>query len=391
MNLDKENIKKIRGLILFTAVLIAAFWQYKAVLSTVGIVLSIIFPFLLGGAIAFILNVPMSFIEKKLFKKENDNDKKSGGARLISIILTILFVIGIIAVVVFVVFPKLGSTFLSLGKSIQEFILELQVWLEDIFENNKEIAKAIESIKFDWPKIVNSVISFFKVGAGSVLGSTVMMAKSIVSGLTTFAIAFVFAIYILLQKEKLHIQFNKVLYAYVKKDVADKVLSVCALTYKTFSNFLTGQCVEAVILGSMFVVTMSIFKLPYALLVGILIAFTALIPIFGAFIGLFVGAFLILVESPIKALIFVIMFLVLQQLEGNLIYPKVVGNSVGLPSIWVLAAVSIGGSLMGIVGMLIFIPIVSVVYALFRGHVYHRLDKKGIAIDNETGEYKKKQ
>ena len=389
MNLDKENIKKIRGLIVFTAILIAAFWQYKVVIELAGVILTILFPFLLGGAIAFILNVPMSFIEKKLFKKEKD-EKKSSGARLTSLILTILFVIGIIAIVVFIVFPKLGSTFLSLGKSVQEFLLEVQSWLEDIFENNKEIVKAIENVKFDWPKVLDSVISFFKVGAGSVLGSTVMVAKSIVSGLTTFAIAFVFAIYILLQKEKLHVQFNKILYAYVKKDYADKILSVCTLTYKTFSNFLTGQCVEAVILGAMFVVTMSILRIPYALLVGILISFTALIPIFGAFIGLVVGAFLILVESPIKALIFVIMFFVLQQLEGNLVYPKVVGSSVGLPSIWVLAAVSIGGSLMGIVGMLIFIPIVSVIYALFRGHVYHRLEKKGIIIDNTTGEYIKK-
>ena len=390
MNLDKENIKKLRGLIVFTAVLIAAFWQYKVVIESVGVILTIILPFLIGGAIAFVLNVPMSFIEKKLFKKKDDEDKKSGGARLTSLILTILFVIGIIAVVVFVVFPKLGSTLISLGKSLQEFLLEAQIWLEEIFENNKEIVKAIENVKFDWPKILDSVISFFKVGAGSVLGSTVTVAKSIVSGLTTFAIAFVFAIYILLQKEKLHVQFNKILYAYVKKEYADKVLSVCTLTYKTFSNFLTGQCVEAVILGAMFVVSMSILRIPYALLVGILISFTALIPIFGAFIGLVIGAFLILVESPIKALIFVIMFFVLQQLEGNLVYPKVVGSSVGLPSIWVLAAVSIGGSLMGIVGMLIFIPIVSVVYALFRGNVYHRLEKKGIAIDNETGEYIKK-
>ena len=333
----------------------------------------------------------MHFIENKLFKPTDTKKDKKGGARIISLIITILLVVGIILLVVFVVFPKLGSTFISLGKSIQEFLINIQIWLEDLFENNKEILKSIENIKIDWHKIFDSVISFFKIGAGSVLGSTVMVAKSIVSGLTTFAIAFVFAIYILLQKEKLTVQFKKVLYAYLKTDFADKVLSVCSLTYKTFSNFLTGQCVEAVILGTMFVIAMSIFRMPYALLVGILISFTALIPIFGAFIGLFVGAFLILVESPVQALFFVILFLVLQQLEGNLIYPKVVGNSVGLPSIWVLAAVSIGGSLMGIVGMLIFIPIVSVIYALFRGHVYDRLDRKGIYMDEESGEFVKKE
>ena len=153
-------------------------------------------------------------------------------------------------------------------------------------------------------------------------------------------------------------------------------MEVSSLTYSTFSSFLTGQFLEAVILGSMFVLAMTIFRLPYALLVGIFIAFTALIPIFGAFLGCAVGAFLIFMVDPMNALMFIVLFLVLQQIEGNLIYPHVVGNSVGLPSIWVLAAVSIGGSLMGVVGMLIFIPIVSVAYALFRKIVYLKLKKQ---------------
>ena len=164
----------------------------------------------------------------------------------------------------------------------------------------------------------------------------------------------------------------------MEKGKAEAVIEVCSLTYRTFSNFLTGQCVEAVILGTMFVIAMSIFKMPYAWLIGILIAFTALIPIFGAFIGCAIGAFLIFMIDPIQAFWFIVLFLVLQQIEGNLIYPHVVGNSVGLPSIWVLAAVSIGGSLMGIVGMLIFIPIVSVLYALFREVVYLKLKKNNI-------------
>ena len=176
------------------------------------------------------------------------------------------------------------------------------------------------------------------------------------------------------------------MYAYMKEDLVKKVLDVCSLSYRTFSNFLPGQCLEAVILGTMFVICMGILQMPYAMLIGVLIAFTALIPIFGAFIGCVVGAFLILTVAPMKALVFVIMFLILQQIEGNLIYPRVVGSSVGLPSIWVLAAVSIGASLMGIVGMLVFIPIVSVLYALLRGDVYEHLEKKGIAVDRESGE-----
>ena len=210
------------------------------------------------------------------------------------------------------------------------------------------------------------------------MGSFMNKIKIRFSIIITLLIAFVFAIYILLQKEKLGLQAKKVLFAFVRRGRGEAALEVLSLTYNTFSSFLTGQCVEAIILGTMFVVSMAVLQLPYALLVGIVIAFTALIPIFGAFIGCGVGVFLIFIEDPFKALIFVILFLVLQQVEGNLIYPHVVGGSVGLPSIWVLAAVSLGGSLMGVVGMLIFIPVVSVIYALFREVVYLKLKQREI-------------
>lgn len=392
MDLNKESLRKIRGLILFTIVTLIALWKYSLVLDALGFIMGILFPFLLGGAIAFILNVPMHFIESKLFCRTRSGEKKSAikAARPLSLVFTIFFVIGIISVVIFVVVPKLGSTVMSLGLSIQEFVPKVQIWAKDLFDNNREIVSLINSIEINWDKMFNSMVAFFTNGAGSVLGSTFTVAKSIVSGMTTFFIAFVFACYILLQKESLNIQVRKVMYAYVKPRFVKKILDVCSLTYKTFSNFLAGQCVEAVILGTMFVIVMTILRIPFALLVGVLIAFTALIPIFGAFIGCFVGAFLILMEAPLKALIFVITFLVLQQIEGNLIYPKVVGNSVGLPSIWVLAAVSVGGSLMGIVGMLVFIPVVSVLYTLFKNNVYGQLDKKGLSVDNHSGKLQPK-
>lgn len=382
MDLNKENMRKIRELIVFTIVILMALWKYTLVVDVLGFVLNIIFPFLLGGAIAFILNVPMSFLERQIFRNGDVGEKPMQRiARPCSLTLTILCVTGIIALVMFVVIPQLGSTFVSLGKSIQDFMPSAILWMEELFHNNEEIMELLGDLNMDWDKILDSVVSFFKSGAGNVLNSTMSAAKSIINSVTTFFIAFVFACYILLQKEKLNVQMKKILYAYLPKRIVEKMLDVCSLTYRTFSSFLTGQCVEALILGFMFFVVMGIFRLPYALLVGILIAFTALIPIFGAFIGCIVGAFLILMVNPVQAFTFVVMFLVLQQIEGNLIYPKVVGNSVGLPSIWVLAAVSIGGSLMGVVGMLVFIPLVSVIYILFRGDVYKRLDEKGIKGD----------
>lgn len=380
MELNKETIRKIRELIIFTAILIVCLWKYENVLAVLGFVFHVIFPFILGGAIAFVLNVPMNFVERHLFPLERTRKSKASKklARPISMIIVLVCVVGILVLVMFGLIPQLGNTFANLGQSIQEFVPKVQGWAEDIFHGNKEVMIWIDSFEFDWDKLMDTVIDFFKNGAGSVLDSTLTAARNIVSGISTFFIAFVFAIYILLQKEKLQVQAKKVLFAFVRKGRAEAALEVLSLTYSTFSSFLTGQCVEAVILGAMFVVTMAILGLPYALLIGILISFTALIPIFGAFIGCGVGAFLIFMVDPMKALIFVVLFLVLQQIEGNFIYPHVVGNSVGLPSIWVLAAVSIGGSLMGVVGMLIFIPIVSVAYALFREVIYLKLKKRGI-------------
>ena len=388
MNLNKENLKKIRGLIVFTVILLIALWNYSLILDVLGQGVGIVYPFLLGGAIAFVINVPMSFFEEKLFQNQMMKNKKEAQrlARPVSLIITLIVVVSVIGLVVFGVLPKLGDTFISIGKGIQSFMPKAQSWAEEIFHNNKEIKEWLDSLTLDWDKIINEVVKFFTSGASSVLGSTFVVARRIASGITTFVIAFVFACYILLQKEKLNIQIRKVMYAYMKEDLVKKVLDVCSLSYRTFSNFLTGQCLEAVILGTMFVICMGILQMPYAMLIGVLIAFTALIPIFGAFIGCVVGAFLILTVAPMKALVFVIMFLILQQIEGNLIYPRVVGSSVGLPSIWVLAAVSIGASLMGIVGMLVFIPIVSVLYALLRRDVYEHLEKKGIAVDRESGE-----
>jgi len=379
MDLSKMSIKKIRELIVFTALLVVALWKFDVVLGVLKTIWDIIFPFVLGGAIAFLTNVPMSFLEKKIFenvKKKNKIVRKL--KRPISLILTIVLVVGVIALVMFGVIPQLTRTMGTLVTSINDFIPQMQSWIGEFFHNNQEIMNLVDQIEFDPDQAIKWGISLLGNGAGNMMNTTMSAVGSIVSGVATFFIAFSFACYILFQKEKLHIQIRKVFFAFLPRQKADTFLKVCSLTYRTFANFLAGQCLEAVILGSMFVVTLSILKMPYALLIGILIAFTALIPIFGAFIGCAVGSFLIFMVNPQQAILFVIVFLVLQQIEGNLIYPHVVGESVGLPSIWVLAAVTIGGNLMGIVGMLVFIPLLSVLYTIFREFVYLRLKKQNI-------------
>ena len=394
MDLSKMSIKKIRELIVFTALLVVALWKFDVVLGVLKTIWDIIFPFVLGGAIAFLTNVPMSFLEKKIFenvKKKNKIVRKL--ERPISLILTIVLVVGVIALVMFGVIPQLTRTMGTLVTSINDFIPQMQSWIGDFFHNNQEIMNLVDQIEFDPDQAIKWGISLLGNGAGNMMNTTMSAVGSIVSGVATFFIAFSFACYILFQKEKLHIQIRKVFFAFLPRQKADAFLKVCSLTYRTFANFLAGQCLEAVILGSMFVVTLSILRMPYALLIGVLIAFTALIPIFGAFIGCAVGSFLIFMVSPQQAILFVIVFLVLQQIEGNLIYPHVVGESVGLPSIWVLAAVTIGGNLMGIVGMLVFIPLLSVLYTIFREFVYLRLKKQNIkqVTKTEIEEYTKEE
>lgn len=390
MELDKNNMKKLMCLIVFTILLLVGITNLGTVLQFIRLLFSIIFPFLLGGAIAFVINIPMKSLEKHLFLNRKWKDKKWAKKmeRPCSLLLSLILIIAAIAVVILVVVPQLGDTLVKLSRDIQNFWPRVQEWGIKLFDDNPEITGWINNLQMNWEKIIQQAIEFLKTGAGTILDSTFSVAKVIVNATMNFVIAFVFAIYIVLQKEKLSIQVKKVMYAFIPEKRVELILRVCGQIHITFTNFITGQCVEAVILGTMFFAAMIILRFPYAMLVGILIAFTALIPIFGAFIGCVVGTLLIFMESPMQAVGFVILFFILQQVEGNLIYPHVVGNSVGLPSIWVLVAVTLGGNLMGIVGMLIFIPLVAVFYSLFREYVYKRLRKQNLIKKTERSETK---
>lgn len=374
MDLNKKNMKNLMILIVFAVLVLVGVQRIENLAAGFVFLMRIVFPFILGGAMAFILNIPMHFLEGRVFAKA----KKKKLVRPVSLVLSILFVVAILQIVLVVVIPEIAATFAGISKNIETFLPKLEQWLTEAFPDSEQLELWINSLEFNWDKILQSAVNFLKNGAGNVLSSTVTVAKTVINSLMNFFVGFVFACYILLQKEKLSVQVKKVLYAFLPRHAVEKTLQVAALSYKTFSSFVTGQCLEAVILGTMFFVSMSVLRFPYALLVGVLIAFTALIPIFGAFIGCVLGTFLILVSNPVQAIGFVILFFVLQQVEGNLIYPHVVGGSVGLPSIWVLVAVTVGGSLMGVVGMLIFIPLSSVLYALFKGWVHKRLEDRGI-------------
>lgn len=373
MGFDKVKIKQICFLVLYVAVVVLLLIYSDMLFLGLRMGLKIIMPFLIGGAIAFILNIPMNAIEKKLLKKWQGRTAKA--KRPISLVLSIVFVLAILALVIVAVVPQLRTTITMLGDKIPPFLQKVIVWLEGLTTDYPELAKQIsklESYEFDWGAITSGIGGFLSNGVTNVITSTVSVATSIVGGIANAFIAIVFAIYILVQKERLQSQGSRILNAYVKGRTNGRIRDVLHRLYVNFTNFICGQCLEAVILGLLFVIFMSIFQMPYAVMIGTLIAFTALIPIVGAFIGCGVGAFMILIDNPIQALWFVILFLIIQQLEGNLIYPRVVGNSVGLPSIWVLMSVSVGGSLFGVVGMLIFIPLMSTLYSLLRDDVNQR-------------------
>lgn len=360
--------KKFKSYIAIGVILMLFFWiinhmgQFLDLISNIA---HLIMPFIVGACIAFILNVPMKTLENRLYCKEKMK-KFRRFRRVTAFFITFILVVVIITLALFVIIPEVVNTGGQLMKQIPTATDKLVAFLEKTGRQypdvTNQIVDWISNFKFD-------INSLFDMGVTDLLTSGIAAVTGVLSGFVNFFIGIVFAIYLLFEKDNLCRQCRKLINRIFPAKRAERILFVTRLSNETFTNFLKGQCLEAVILGSMFCVVMTIFGLPYAFLIGILIALTALVPIVGAFVGCILGAFFIAMVNPMQALIFIIMFLILQQVEGNLIYPHVVGNSIGLPGIWVLVAVTVGGKLFGVLGMLIFIPICSVCYALLRTFV----------------------
>ncbi|MDY4742799.1 MAG: AI-2E family transporter [Lachnospira sp.] len=350
------------------------------ILGTISYLAGLIMPFIVGGVIAFIFNVPMKAIEKNIKKLVDKKCKKQHNklVRVLAYFLTLIIIIAVIAGVLLIVVPELVNTIADLISQVPVAFNKLLVWLQTMLASYPEYEEKLNSISINWDSVLANMMNFLSIGTKGIINGGIGAISGLFSGITNFFIGFVFSVYVLFQKEKLASQCKKLLYVMVSERRADQIVEILRLTNTTFSNFLSGQCLEACILGALFVITLSILRMPYALLIGIIIGVTALVPIVGAFIGCAVGVVLIMMTSPLKALIFIAIFLILQQIEGNLIYPHVVGNSVGLPGMWVLVAVTIGGNLFGIMGMLTFIPISSVCYALLRTFVNNKVEEKNI-------------
>ncbi|MEG1828972.1 MAG: AI-2E family transporter [Cellulosilyticaceae bacterium] len=379
MELNRKNIIKI---LLVAGCITFFYWGLQNLMqlsSWISNIVGIFMPVLVGIGLAFIFNVPMRGIEKNLFNK-SANKTIEKIKRPVSLLLSICLVVVVILMVLFIIIPELGRTVATIRDSIPGFLIRMQEWTNELMvyfpEWGAEYWKDI-----DWVKIGEKMLAILQSGVTNVLSSTFTIVTTVFSGMVNFILGFVLSIYILSQKEKLTEQFKKIMYAVFKEEKADRYLYVLRLTNKAFINFFTGQCLEAIIIGLLFFVSMSLFKFPYALMVSVIIGFTALIPVFGAFLGCLISVFFIVVTAPIKAVWFLVLFIVIQQLEGNLIYPRVVGGSVGLPGIWVLLAVTLGGSLMGVVGMLIMVPLSSVIYTLTGEFTNQRIKSKRISAE----------
>lgn len=379
MELKSKNMQNAIFLISFAIILMFLLENISGVGIFFRRILSVISPFIIGATIAFIMNNPMMFIERTFFSEKSPLRKmKQGFKRPLSYVITLILFVATILIVLLIIIPELVNTIQELMVKLPEYWKNVQVFVVKNLIDNPQITDWVNSINIDWVSMEQSIISFFQRSALDWVGNTFSFATSIVGNIITFVVAFIFSIYVLLQKEGLTRQFKKVILAFTPARVAQRIFYIGNLSNSAFSNFISGQLLEALIIGGLFLIVMFIFKFPYALMISLTIAVTALIPIVGAFIGCVIGAFLILVESPIQAFWFVVMFLVIQQIEGNLIYPHVVGKASGLPSIWILVAVTVGGSLMGILGILLFIPVGSILYTLFKEAVNHRLKVKDI-------------
>lgn len=361
--IENKTLIKI-GLSILGLYLVIHYWT--GISGVIGTVFSAAAPLLFGFVISYPLNILMSFYERHYFPNSQKAIavKSRRGVCLVGSILTIL---GITALIVVLIAPQLVNCIKLLVARVPDAINMLVEKLRTIDFISKDLINTLSSI--DWKSRINDIIGTVTSGLGSAMNAALTAVTSIFSVVANLVLGLIFALYLLLDKNRLVRQIKKVAEKYIPERWLTKSTHVLGVVNDSFHRFIVGQCTEAVILGTLCTIGMAILRLPYAPMIGALVAFTALIPIVGAFIGAGVGAFLILMESPMKALIFLIFIVVLQQLEGNLIYPKVVGSSIGLPGIWVLAAVTVGGGVMGIWGMLIGVPAAAAVYRLVREDV----------------------
>ena len=359
----------------------------SSLVAVFGALLSLTVPIIAGGSIAFILNIPLRLFERIWIKWFGPRAKKL--RRAVCLIITLLFFAAVIALLLGLIIPQMWQTVENIADHIPAYIVKARGWYASLSGFLIRFSISLPPLNISTEEVMARVGTFIADNSHHIIDTSVNIATTAFSVVFDAVVSFVLAIYILLQKEKLSVQAKKLLYSMLSEKSTERALAFARLTEKTFSGFVTGQLTEAFIIGILCFAGMLIFRMPYAPLISVMVGVTALIPIFGAFIGTGIGAFLILFESPLKALMFVVFIIVLQQLEGNIIYPRVVGSQVGLPGLWVLIAVTVGSEF-GVFGMLISVPVVSLLYSVARQIVNARIKEKGLEGEFPEEEPKKR-
>ena len=368
MSILELNRKTVRNVLLLVAAAVSIWWlvnHFDVLMSILRAILSILSPVLIGLILAFILNLLLNPLERlwgKLFEKNGSSRAAKKLRRPVCLLLSFLIVLGIIFAVCFIVIPRLGSTVTEMVNTISAYVKTLDVRYDDLRVSLEQYAINLPEIDLGQNGLLAKITDLLAKGGSALLNTTINVTTSVLSAVVDLVMGVVFSIYILAQKETLARQLKKLLYLAFPQEKVSRFLAFLGRVSHTFSQFITGQILEASILGSLVFIGMLIFRLPYAPVIAVLIGVTALIPILGAWIGAIVGALLILPVSFMKAVWFVIFLIVLQQIEGNLIYPHVVGKSVGLPGLWVFFAVIVGSGLGGIAGMMLGVPVCAVIY-----------------------------
>lgn len=363
MKIEWKSCFKI-GLSIFLLYLCIHYWEKVAGFASTFLGAAV--PLIAGCAIAYIINILMSFYERHYFPKSNKEIIKKS-KRPVCLTASIITLAAVIALIIGLVVPQLISCVELIIAELPAAIKKVIDWINGLNIVPDDIMSMITSI--DWQSRIGQIVEMLTSGIGSVMDVVITTVSSVVSGVLTVVLGLIFAVYLLIGKDKIGKQIDRVFTHYLKESWYKKIKYVISVFDECFHRYIVGQCTEAVILGLLCTVGMLILRLPYAAMIGAFIAFTALIPIAGAYIGASVGAFIILMESPFKALVFLIFIVILQQVEGNLIYPRVVGSSMGLPGIWVLAAITVGGGVMGITGILLSVPVAATFYRLLKNNI----------------------
>lgn len=396
MQLSRDTKRFYLLLAAFTVGLLLCVSHISAIIGWLTAALTHLSPFVVGGCMAFIISVPMRLFDRILSKKRKAGNPliKDRTRRPLSMVLAIMLILLLLVLLGSIVVPQLLDTVTSLASSVMRFVPTAQRWITEIMiwlEGYPEIHNVVAPMVPDLNQLASSLISFVQKYAGIFVTSLVSNVSSLFGSATDVIISFVFAIYILLQTSTLARQSKKLLYAFLPKRFCDNVLMVARMAHKTFFSYVTIQCTEAAILGALCFTGMIIFRFPHALVISVIMLFCALIPIYGAIISCVIGAFLVLIESPMQAVGFIAFILILQQLETNLIYPRVVSTSINLPSMWVMLAVTVGGGLFGIVGMLTAVPICSIAYTLLADAARSRLTQKNLSVYDPAPHEEQKQ